>query len=84
MRTSLNAIIASRRQDNDYQKEKYAQNKRNGTCAYCGKRPPLDPFVSCEGCRTRHRHYSLLFTKRQREMRRQGLVQESPDVSDAP
>lgn len=58
-----------------YDKAVYWANKSRGLCAYCGKAPPLLPSVACEACRKRHRRYSLLWSRRQKEMRRQGLLQ---------
>lgn len=71
-----------RRYTNERLKRTYRENKAHGQCAYCGKYPPLPPFVACEECRKFHRRYSLLWRRRQREMRRQGLLHEPDHAAD--
>ena len=76
------AIETYRVHNNEQYKKKYEENKARGTCAYCGKHPPLAPFVSCATCRRKHRHYNRLWSNRQREMRRQGLVKDPTHAAE--
>jgi hypothetical protein len=55
-------------------RERYAMRQAQGLCPVCGKRPPYDGYSRCIPCMTRQNPAKRHYYSRQKEARRQGLL----------